>query len=124
MKHDRKLINMIIGAMALATVLTTNAYAQMGGGGMMGGFGSGGGFGTGMMGGNGMDSRNAIGYAPGRNEVPRDLSKIETQFHRIERLRRELLESSVDAHGRIAAQLNAQQGQRLRRIAPRWNAGE
>ena len=42
MKHKRKLIE-IIGAMALATVVTTSAFAQMGGGGMMGGFGSGGG---------------------------------------------------------------------------------
>src|SRR3989304_9939234 len=49
MKHNRKLIE-IIGAMALATVVTTSAFAQMGGGGMMGGFGSGGG----VMGGLGL----------------------------------------------------------------------
>src|SRR3990167_7322401 len=57
MKHNRKLIE-IIGAMALATVVTTSAFAQMGGGGMMGGFGAGGGYGTGMMGGYGTGSRN------------------------------------------------------------------
>jgi len=53
----------------------------------------------------------------------RDKSKIETQFSRIEKLRREMFESTVYAHDRIVAQLNAQQQQRLRRIAPRWNAG-
>lgn len=35
MKPDRKLIQ-IIGAIALTSVVTTGAYAQMGGGGMMG----------------------------------------------------------------------------------------
>src|SRR3990170_6715060 len=63
MKHNRKLIE-IIGAMALATVVTTSAFAQMGGGGMMGGFGSGGGMmggfgsGSGMMGGFGSGGGN------------------------------------------------------------------
>ena len=53
----------------------------------------------------------------------RDQSKIDAQFLRIEQLRREMFESSVNAHDRIAAQLNAQQRQRLQRIAPRWHSG-
>ena len=53
----------------------------------------------------------------------RDKAKIDRQFHRIEKLRREMFESSVNAHDRIAAQLNEKQQQRLHRIAPRWNAG-
>lgn len=53
----------------------------------------------------------------------RDQSKIDAQFRRIEQLRREMFESSVNAHDRISAQLNAQQRQRLQRIAPRWNSG-
>jgi len=187
MKHNRKLVE-IIGAMALATVVTTSAFAQMGGGGMMGGFGSGGG----MMGGYGTGSRNDSDYGPGTNrgrrdapvapdvnrsetsrnldlgpldrldlskqqlgaidiineelrdrqsnvnrrlaaeqeklralyDAPeRDRTKIDRQFRRIEQLRREMFESSVDAHDRIEAQLSAQQRQRLHRIAPRWNAG-
>ena len=191
MKHNRKLIE-IIGAMALATVVTTSAFAQMGGGGMMGGFGAGGGNGTGMMGGYGTGSRNdsdsGRGANRGRRDAPvaadangsalsedvdlvplnqldlsrqqlgainiireelrdrqsnvnrrlaveqeklrtlydspeRDQAKIDRQFHRIEKLRREMFESSVNAHDRIAAQLNEKQQQRLHRIAPRWNAG-
>ena len=201
MKHNRKFIE-IIGAMALATVLTTSAFAQMGGGGMMGGFGSGGGMmggfgagggnGRGMMGGYGTGSGNDSDYGPGTNrgrrdapvapdvnrsetsrnldlgpldrldlskqqlgaidiineelrdrqsnvnrrlaaeqeklralyDAPeRDRTKIDRQFRRIEQLRREMFESSVDAHDRIEAQLSAQQRQRLHRIAPRWNAG-
>ncbi|MBE0619012.1 MAG: hypothetical protein IH605_00295 [Burkholderiales bacterium] len=53
----------------------------------------------------------------------RDQAKIDAQFHRIEQLRREMLESSVKAQDQIAAQLNPQQRQRLQRIAPRWSAG-
>ena len=81
MKHNRKLIE-IIGAMALATVVTTSAFAQMGGGGMMGGFGSGGGMmggfgagggnGRGMMGGYGTGSGNDSDYGPGTNRGRRD----------------------------------------------------
>ena len=201
MKHNRKLIE-IIGAMALATVVTTSAFAQMGGGGMMGGFGSGGGMmggfgsgggnGTGMRGGYGTGSRNdndsGRGANLGRRDAPvapdangsapsdgvdlrplnqldlsrqqlgainiisdelrdrqsnvnrrlaaeqeklralydapeRDRTKIDRQFRRIEQLRREMFDSSVDARDRIEVQLNAQQRQRLHRIAPRWNAG-
>ena len=201
MKHSRKLIE-ILGAMAFASLVTSSAYAQMGGGGMMGGFGAGrgmmGGFGagggnaTGMMGGYGTDSQNGNGYGPGANrgrrdapvapdatrsetlgdhdlgplnqldlsrqqlgavsvineelrdrqsnlsrriaaeqetlralyDAPeRDRTKIDRQFRRIEQLRREMFESSVNAHDRIEAQLSAQQRQRLHRIAPRWNAG-
>jgi len=201
MKANGKLIA-IIGALALATVVTTSAFAQMGGGGMMGGgmmggglfggLGSGGGNAAGMMGGNASNSRDDNGYGPGtygaRRDAPpapyargsepsdgldlgplnqldlnrqqlgeisiirdelrdrqsnagrrlkieqeklrdlydspkRDQSKIDSQFQRIERLRREMFESSVNAQDRIAAQLNAQQRQRLQRIAPRWNAG-
>ena len=79
MKRYRKPIQ-IAGAMALAALLTTGAYAQMGGGGMMGGPGSGGGmmggFGSGsgngqaMFGEYGRDSRNDNGYAPGTNDGP------------------------------------------------------
>ena len=191
MKHNRKLIE-IIGAMALATVVTTSAFAQMGGGGMMGGFGSGGGNGTGMMGGYGTGSRNdndsGRGANLGRRDAPvapdangsapsdgvdlrplnqldlsrqqlgainiisdelrdrqsnvsrrlaaeqeklralydapeRDRTKIDRQFRSIEQLRREMFDSSVDAHDRIEAQLSARQRQRLRQIAPRWNTG-
>lgn len=202
MIHNRKLIR-IIGAMALATVATGSAYAQMGGGGMMGGFGAGGGMmggfgsgggnGTGMMGGSGTGSRNDNGYGPATNgtrrdapvapnlgnrsenstdldlgplnqldlstqqlgainiideelrdrrsnvnrrlaaeqeklrelyDTPeRDQSKIDKQFSRIAQLRREMFESSVDAHDRIEALLSTQQRQQLHRVAPRWNAG-
>jgi Spy/CpxP family protein refolding chaperone len=52
----------------------------------------------------------------------RDQSKIDSQFERIGKLRRELFESSVNAHDRVEAQLNAQQLKHLRRIAPRWSA--
>lgn len=205
MKHYGKLIQ-IIGAMALATLAATSAYAQMGGGGMMGGLGSGGGMmggfgsgsgnsngnGQGMFGGYGRDSRNDNGYGPGTNsgrrdaplapdanrseasgdrglgpldqldlsrqqlgavrvindelrdrqsnlsrrlaaeqeklralyDAPeRDRSKIEKEYRRIDQLRREMFESSVNAQDRIEAQLSVQQRQRLHRIAPRWNAG-
>lgn len=201
MKHYGKLIQ-FIGATALATAMTTSAYAQMGGGGMMGGFGSGGGMmggfgsgsgnGQGMFGGYGADSRNDNGYGPstngGRRDAPpapdvnrpeasgdrglgpldqlglnrqqlgaidvineelrdrrsnlgrrlaaeqeklralydapeRDRSKIEQEYRRIDQLRREMFESSVNAQDRIEAQLSAQQRQRLHRIAPRWNVG-
>lgn len=201
MKRYRKSIE-IAGTMALAALLTTSAYAQMGGGGMMGGLGSGGGMmggfgsgsgsGQGMFGGYGRDSRNDNGYGPGTNggrrdaplapdanrseasgdhglgpldqldlsrqqlgainvineelrdrqsnlsrrlaaeqeklralyDAPeRDRSKIEKEYHRIEQLRREMFESSVNAQDRIEAQLNAPQRQRLHRIAPRWNLG-
>ena len=69
MKRYRKPIQ-IAGAMALAALLTTGAYAQMGGGGMMGGFGSGSGNGQAMFGEYGRDSRNDNGYAPGTNDGP------------------------------------------------------
>ena len=200
----------VIGALALALVASSGAYAQMGGG-MMGGFGSGGGMmggfggsggimggpdsangnGRGMQGGYGPDAGR--GYEPGsrgdRGEAPnapdreranapagrglgpfdelglsrqqrgavsvindelrdrqsnldrrivaeqeklralydapvRDRSKIDEQFRRIDQLRRERFESTVDAHERIEAQLSGQQRERLHRIAPRWNAGE
>jgi len=183
MKCSRKRIH-IVGAMALATVITTSAFAQMGGGGMMGG--------DGRMGRNGLDSRNENVYRPDTNGVQRDAPHapdanrsepsdeldlgpldqlnmnrqqfgeitiireefrdhqsnarrrlkveqarlrelydspkrhqaiIDSQFRHIERLRREIFESSVNARDRIAAQLTAQQQQRLHRIAPRWNAG-
>ena len=201
MKHTRKLIA-IIGGMTAAMVVTTGAYAQMGGGGMMGGFGSGGGmmggFGTGggngqgMSGGYGTDSRNDNGYGPGTNggrrdappaldanrsgalgdhdlgplnqldlsrqqlgainvineelrdrhsnlnrrigaeqeklralyDAPeRDRAKIDKEYRRIDQLRREMFESSVNAQDRIETQLSAQQRQRLHRIAPNWNVG-
>ena len=201
MKRYRKSIE-IAGAMALAALLTTSAYAQMGGGGMMGGpgsgggmmggFGSGSGSGQGMFGGYGKDSRNDNGYGPGTNggrrdaplapdanrsealgdrdlgplnqldlsrqqlgainvineelrdrqsnlsrrlaaeqeklralyDAPeRDRSKIEKEYRRIDQLRREMFESSVNAQDRIEAQLSAPQRQRLHRIAPRWNLG-
>lgn len=202
MKPDRKLIQ-IIGAIALASLVTSGAYAQMGGGGMMGrggmmgGFGAGRDNGPGTMGRDGMGSRDDNGYGPGgyglgTNGAPRnaqlapdangpalsgdldlgplyqldlsrrqlgeigiiseelkdrqsnarrrlkaeqevlrelydspkrDQAKIDAQFRRIEQLRREMFESSVNAHDRIAAQLNAQQRQRLQRIAPHWSAG-
>ena len=200
MKHYVKLIQ-IIGATALASFLTTSAYAQMGGGmmggfgsggGMMGGFGSGSGNGQGMLGGYGRDSRNDTGYGPGTNgarrdaplapdanrldasgehalgpldqldlsrqqlgaikvindelrdrqsnlsrrlaaeqeklralyDAPeRDRSKIEKEYRRIDQLRHELFESSVNAQDRIESQLSAQQRQHLHRIAPRWNLG-
>ncbi|HUX26219.1 MAG TPA: Spy/CpxP family protein refolding chaperone [Burkholderiales bacterium] len=53
----------------------------------------------------------------------RDRTKIDRQFRRIDQLRREMFEASIDAHDRIEAQLSASQRQRLHRIAPRWNAG-
>lgn len=53
----------------------------------------------------------------------RDRSKIDRQYRRIEKLRREMFESSVDAQDRIEAQLSVQQQQRLRRIAPHWSVG-
>ena len=53
----------------------------------------------------------------------RDRTKIDRQFRSIEQLRREMFDSSVDAHDRIEAQLSARQRQRLRQIAPRWNTG-
>ncbi len=81
MKHHGQFIP-IAGAMALASLLTTSAHAQMGGGGMMGGLGSGGGMmggfgsgsgnGQGMFGGYGRDSRNDQGYGPGTNGGRRD----------------------------------------------------
>lgn len=83
MKRLRRSLE-IAGAMALAALLTTSAYAQMGGGGMMGGPGSGGGMmggsglgtgnGQGMFGGYGRDSRNDDGYGPGTNGGRRDAS--------------------------------------------------
>jgi len=53
----------------------------------------------------------------------RDRTKIDRQFRRIDQLRREMFESSVDAHDRIEAQLSESQRQRLQRIAPHWDAG-
>ena len=81
MKHNRKLIASI-STIAVAMVMTTSAFAQMGGGGMMGGFGSGGGMmggfgsgggnGWGMSGGYGADPRNDNAYAPATNRARRD----------------------------------------------------
>jgi len=53
----------------------------------------------------------------------RDRSKIDKEFRRIDQLRREKFQTTVDARDRIEAQLSAQQRQQLHRIAPRWNAG-
>ncbi|MGP1678475.1 MAG: Spy/CpxP family protein refolding chaperone [Burkholderiales bacterium] len=53
----------------------------------------------------------------------RDRSKIEQEYRRIDQLRREMFESSVNAQDRIEAQLSAPQRQHLHRIAPRSNAG-
>ncbi|MBI4292021.1 MAG: Spy/CpxP family protein refolding chaperone [Betaproteobacteria bacterium] len=186
----RELIE-VLGTMAFAALVSSSAFAQMGGGGMMGGFG-GGMMGRGMMGGYGTGSGNANRYDPGtdagrRNAAPapeanrregsidsrsnpldelelsnkqlgaieiiraelndrqanlrrrldaeqeklrplydapkRDRSKIDAQFRRIEELRREMFESSIEANERIEAQLTAEQRQRLHRIAPRWVVG-
>ena len=53
----------------------------------------------------------------------RDRARIDRQFRRIDQLRREMFESSVNAQDRIETQLSAQQRQRLHRIAPNWNVG-
>ncbi|MBI2959733.1 MAG: Spy/CpxP family protein refolding chaperone [Betaproteobacteria bacterium] len=184
----RKLIE-VIGTMAFAALVSSSAFAQMGGGGMMGGFG-GGMMGRGMMGGYGMGPGDGYRYGPDaradrgdaaatpradrRRETSieaepdpidqlelsnkqlgaingiraglkdrqsnlnrrleleqeklrklydapqRDRPRIDAQFRRIEELRREMFESSIDANERIEAQLSAEQRQRLHRIAPRW----
>jgi Spy/CpxP family protein refolding chaperone len=51
----------------------------------------------------------------------RDRSMIDREFRRMDQLRREKFQSTVDARDRIEAQLNAQQRERLRRIAPDWS---
>jgi LTXXQ motif family protein len=201
MKPNTKLVQ-ISATIALATVLSSSAFGQMGGGGMTGGFGSGsgmmggfggiGGNGAGTMGGYAAGSRNGNGYGPGANDLRRDApvapeanrtetfrdhdlgpldqlnlsrqqlgaievinedlrdrrsnlsrrlaadearlrglynapqldrTKIDRQFRRIDRIRREMFESTADARDRIEAQLSASQRQRLHRIAPHWNAG-